>query len=299
MNTKIKNLIDEIREKVNEVENELAFLGLTSNWNKAEKKEIPSKDINKILTSDAWPEAVYDFQIVDDDSEDEKMNRAEGVIDILIQENLENKKFLDFGCGEGHMAKYASKDTIFSVGFDIIKSEKSKFDWEKEDEKFLLTTDINKVKEKAPYDIILIYDVLDHARNPEDLLNQARELLSQDGNIYLRCHPWCSRHGSHLYRKINKAFVHLVFTEKELEDMGYKTEEYNNKITAPILSYKEMIEDSKLKIKENYPEIEYQEVEDFFKNSEEIKNRILQQTSRNDFPEFQMSQCFLDYILTK
>ena len=66
------------------------------------------------------------------------MDRAEGVVDILVEESLENKKFLDFGCGEGHMAKYAAKECSLSIGYDLQKSEKSKFDWESQENNFLL-----------------------------------------------------------------------------------------------------------------------------------------------------------------
>lgn len=276
------------------------------------------EELKKLLVSSDWPESVLEFQIVDENSEQEKMDRAEGVIDILIQEDLKDKKFLDFGCGEGHMAKYASSQCQTSIGYDIAKPNDS-FVWEEKQENFLLTTDFNKVKENGPYDIILLYDVIDHAmrkeseKTPESLgngdketeiLKKASEVLSETGKIYLRCHPWCSRHGSHLYRKINKAFVHLVFYNNELGDLGYELTCGNgtngNRIVFPILSYKKIIQNSRLKI-QSEPEIERQNVEEFFKNTEIIANRIKKSVpvSEATFPDFQLSMCFLDYILTK
>jgi len=258
------------------------------------------EELKKTLVSSDWPESVLEFQIVDDNSEQEKMDRAEGVVDILIQQDLKNKKFLDFGCGEGHMAKYASTQCSASVGYDIIKSNNENFIWEEKQENFLLTTDLEKVKENGPYDVILIYDVIDHCEKASDLLIQASTFLSEKGEIYLRCHPWCSRHGGHLYRQINKAFVHLVFSKNELIEIGYKVDEsIKTKVLYPILSYKKIIETAGLKM--NEPELERQNVEDFFKNNELVSNRIKKSVplSNSEFPEFQLSLCFLDYILTK
>ena len=256
--------------------------------------------LKNLLISSDWPESVLEFQIVDRASDQEKMDRAEGVVDILIQEDLKNKKFLDFGCGEGHMAKYASQQCSTSVGYDITKPESSNFIWEEKQDNFLLTNDFEKVKENGPYDVILIYDVVDHSVNPVDILKKASEVVSDSGKIYLRGHPWCSRHGGHLYRQINKAFVHLVFTENELEQLGHKSDDtVQTKVKYPIIAYKNMIQESGLKT--NEPELERQNVEDFFKNNELISNRIKNcvPLGGREFPNFQLSICFADYILTK
>lgn len=256
-------------------------------------------ELKKILNLEEWPEAVLSFQICDENSEEEKMDRAEGVVDILIDDSLKDKKFLDFGCGEGHMVKYAStQETSLSFGYDVVKSENSKFVWEEKQGNFLLSTDIEKVKNEGPYDVIFIYDVLDHAEDPTQVLKEAKSLLAENGKVYLRCHPWCGRHGGHLYRQINKAFVHLIFTEKELERMGYKLD-FTNKVFYPIIYYNKLIKDAGFTKKD--PDIDNQSVEDFFSKNDLIKNRILNNFKTKKWeksePEFQMSQCFLDYKL--
>ena len=256
--------------------------------------------LKNLLHSTDWPEAVLEFQMVDQNSEEEKMDRAEGIIDILIQDDVSEKKFLDFGCGEGHMAKYASKYASISVGYDI-NIEKSKLTWENKEANLLLTTDFKKVEQEGPYDIIMIYDVIDHAEGePEEILIKAKSVLKDNGKIYLRTHPWSGRHGGHLYRQINKAFVHLVFTEEELDQLGYKLEEKNIKIIYPIADYEKIIRSSGLK--PNQPDIENNGVEDFFKNNNLVSNRLIKTIPVNngaEFPERQMKQCFHDYILTK
>lgn len=270
--------------------------------NYVEGSEEEFEELKRLLHSEEWPEAVSSFQIVDQQSEEEKMDRAEGVVDILITENLENKKFLDFGCGEGHMAKYASKDASFAVGYDIKRPENPTLDWENKEEKLLLTTDLEKVKQEGPYDIIMIYDVLDHVEGSDPVLNQAKILLADGGKIYLRCHPWCGRHGGHLYRQLNKAFVHVVFSDEELEKIGLKQEEKTHKIKFPILEYSKMIQAANLKIENKEPDVERQKHEDFFEKNKIVSERIKKVISAEGgkvFPAHQISQCFLDYVLVR
>ena len=266
--------------------------------------------LKNLLNSEDWPEAVLEFQIADDTSEEDKTDRAEGIVDILIEESLENKKFLDFGCGEGHAVKYTSEDCAngdptISVGYDIEKQ--GSLEWEN-DEKFLLTTDFEKVKAKGPFDVILIYDVLDHAENPAEVLNQVSSILKNNGTIYLRCHPWSGRHGGHAYRKINKAFVHLVFSEKELKNLGIEDNGHNNKVLFPIATYSRLfagVDGSQIlhgtRLSVNSPDVEDQEVEPFFKNNELVRKRILTAFEKDNWeqncPQFQMAQCFLDYVI--
>lgn len=255
--------------------------------------------LKKLLESDLWPEAVFGFQIADENSEKDKEERAEGISDILLPPQS-GKRFLDFGCGEGHIANYVSKSAKISVGYDIVKNNKSRFAWEENDEKFLLTTDFKKVEEKGPYDTILIYDVLDHVQNftPQEALAMTKSVLAKGGKIYLRTHPWTSRHGGHVYKKINKAFVHLVFTEEELKSMGVDLD-FNLKVMSPQSKYGSWIEESGLK-KSVEPEPDLQDIESFFKDNTIVKKRILNAFGVNEWgskPEWQMKQCFWDYVL--
>lgn len=251
-----------------------------------------------LLYSDEWPKAVFDFQIADDNSEKDKDERAESISDMLLP-TLEGKKFLDFGCGEGHVANHASKSADLSVGYDILQSRKSRFNWEDKEDKLLLTMDFKKMESEGPYDTILIYDVLDHAQNPKEVLSKAKSVLADGGKIYVRTHPWTSRHGGHAYRKINKAFVHLVFTQEELKSIGVDLE-YNIKSMRPMNDFNSWLEGSGLK-KFKDPEIDQQDVEPFFSQNPIVRKRILQTFGKDEWkdecPVWQMSQCFWDYVL--
>lgn len=259
-------------------------------------------DLERLLDSDDWPEAVFAAQITDENSERDKEERAEGIADILLPP-LKGKKFLDFGCGEGHVAKHVSKEASLAIGYDLVRPPKSQLKWEDPEGSLLLTTDFQRVKNSGPYDVILLYDVIDHAEGGTagEILARAGEVLADDGKVFLRCHPWCGRHGGHLYRKINKAFVHLVLNDDELTYRGVPPE-HNTRVVKPLHAYSEAIKASGL-AQESEPEVDSQEVEEFFRDTAVVRDRILKHWGvaswDNDPPAFQMSQCFVDYVLKK
>lgn len=242
-----------------------------------------------LLMSDDWPEAAPSFLICDE-NEDDKKERAEGIIDF-IEPNLEGKKILDFGCGEGHVAEYAAKASLKSIGYDLIHS--GKLEWEIENSNFLLTTDWLKVLSNGPYDLIILYDVLDHCENPVEVLQRIKSVCKSDTKIFVRCHSFMSRHGGHLYRQLNKAWLHLFFSDEELEKIGVKME-FTKKTYFPIRDQKSWIQSSGLKIIAE--DIIRTQVEDIFKGPLFV-SRLPQEFKNHEYPEWQMSQVFNDYIL--
>jgi 2-polyprenyl-3-methyl-5-hydroxy-6-metoxy-1,4-benzoquinol methylase len=248
------------------------------------------------LDNPIWPQAV-DQKLVCN-SESDKFDRAETICDFFIDGIPPNAKFLDFGCGEGHLMSVAAKNgAIKSIGYDIQKT--GSLDWESLDPNFL-TTSFDKVKESGPYDIVVLYDVLDHAEDPVEVLKQAKSVLAREGTIYVRCHPYCGRHGGHMYRQINKAYVHLILDPDELQSVGL-VQPTGQKVIYPILTYKKWISDAGLVlINEN---IIKEEIEDLFRNNLTIKSRIVRwwkdcpdENTRN-FPEWQLGMKFVDYRL--
>lgn len=91
-----------------------------------------------------------------------------------------------------------------------------------------------------PHDYILMYDVLDHcvATHPRQVLEQAKAVLAPDGAIIVRCHPWLSRHATHLGRDFNKAYAHLLFSEGELAAMGYAGRPTRRDTASPLETYR-------------------------------------------------------------
>lgn len=225
-------------------------------------------DIKEMLNSPEWPQAVSQFLICDKTSEIDKITRAEGILEVIVNANLTGKKFLDFGCGEGHCVSIASKKTATSLGYDPVKQ------WD--DSRTDLTTSWDRVIAEGPYDAILVYDVLDHAVNesgqylewwqelPAETLGRCKSVLKDTGRIYLQTHPWTSRHATHLYHTLNKAYAHWFFSEKELADMGYVGIPTRNNVGWPIPGYRDVIKGANLNI-ETY-EITTSAVEPYFWN---------------------------------
>jgi SAM-dependent methyltransferase len=96
-----------------------------------------------------------------------------------------------------------------------------------------------------PYDIIILFDVLDHARDPVSVLKECKEKLIPGGKMYVRCHPWCSRSAAHCGN--NKAYSHLVFTEKELNYLNVPYRWCNKDTIPPLEVYSEWFKSAGLK----------------------------------------------------
>jgi 2-polyprenyl-3-methyl-5-hydroxy-6-metoxy-1,4-benzoquinol methylase len=261
--------------------------------------------LKSLLASEQWPEAIDHNLICAQDSETDKISRAEGILELLVEKDLKDKKFLDFGCGEGHVAyKALSQNPVVSIGYDIAKNAM----WEKfgTQNKLILTDNIADVEQYAPFDVVLLYDVIDHVSQEDaiKLLKKVSELIEINGTIYLRAHPFCSRHATHLYQKINKAFIHLVFTSNELNDMGYESP-VNAHITHPIAQYGELFSAANLTV--SHHNILREKVESFFKKTSIVKERVRMHYKESKdklirngaFPEFQCEQQFLDYVLKR
>ena len=272
----------------------------------SESAELDTFDkLREALMSPKWPEAVNKNLVCDPTSDRDKNERGRGILELMIEEDLNGLKFADLGCGDGHCAFLAQEfGAKLSVGYDIKQYPSwTKFFEGKDPEllnKVVFTQDFDVVSNKGPYDIILLFDVLDHIdkEEPTVLLTKAASVLSDTGKIYMRTHPWTSRHATHLYHELNKAFIHLVFTEEELRQIVpySKYEEPSIKIASPISSYENMIKQAKLKIVHRR-EIQ-EKVEPFFKIPK-IAERITKNTKHDKFPEFQLGLQFIDYVIQK
>ena len=255
--------------------------------------------LRMLAKSEKWPLAVPEDLICGDD-EDHKLARAAGIVNEFIRTDLTDKKLLDFGCGEGHVPYIAANliGVKSAVGYDLVQ------EWDKIESipNLQFTSDFNVVKENGPYDVILINDVLDHNTDP-DMMKKVKSIKTETGRIYMRCHPWTSRHGTHLYKQLNRAYLHLVFTEDELYAMGLK-ETKATILLDPLETYRKMISEAGLKVL-NEDHIKHP-VEIFFTHEEAVLRRIKEKwaTSKNPslakgktFPRDILEIQFADFVL--
>ncbi len=300
INTRIAQLEEKVKDhgkQIHELKNLLEKVRL---------QKMPSEfdDLVALLKSNNWPSAIEPSLICDVSSEQDKEDRAEGILELIIDVSLENKSFLDFGCDEGHVVKRAAgQKTKACVGYDIKESPK----W-KEWKNVFFTTDWEEVKKKGPFDIILLYDVIDHIADKEnipEILTKIKGVLAPTGKIFIRCHPFVSRHGTHLYHQTNKAYAHLVFHQKELDIMDLKGL-FTRKVIHPIATYEGWFRGAGLNLS-RAASITRKSVEPFFINTPIIAKRIKERyadsfepalRSGQQFPAMQLEQQFLDYVLT-
>lgn len=243
-----------------------------------------------------FPKAADEDHIVKPDDEINLSNRAEAIASLWLEQDVANKKILDYGCGDGILgAELASRNAIVT-GYDPYVH----------DERHGLTrvNSWRSINSRGKYDIIILFDVLDHIvdEEPEEILRFCKSQLNNDGRIYIRTHPWCGRTGGHIYQQLNLAWAHLIFTEKEFSDNGIIVPKVR-KIIHPQYTYYKWINKSKFNIKKF--DTTFTDVELFFEKN--FSERIKEHWDRSQedqelflgtkFPSHPMSQQFHDIIL--
>lgn len=234
------------------------------------------KQIFSLINSDEWPEAVDPERICDLDSESDKKERAEVIIDMLP--SATDKKFLDFGCGEGHVAQQIQAK--HPMGYDIHRCSA----WNENQ-----TTDWQVILNNGPYDLILAYDVLDHCNNPVDALKKIKQAKSDKGLAFIRIHPWSSRHGGHLYHSINKAYAHLILKDEEIIELG-------GRVLSPrniSFNYRQWFKEADLRVAQSDFKNEFPE--EFFKHP--IIKKRLEEAYNGSPPTNLLHHSFVDLLI--
>lgn len=198
-----------------------------------------NSNFDELILSDFWPTEVDASAIVN--TPRRAIRRAKAIINSYGA--MKETKFLDVGCGKGHCVVEASKQGATAWGYDITEQ------WEGPPESGALTTDFNVIKEKGPYDLVALYDVIDHVLDPEKCLSMLRDICSvctANTTIRIRCHPWTSRHGGHLYLTLNKAYSHILLSDEALAKQKC---EPVRKIARPLRDYKSLFDEGGFEIK--------------------------------------------------
>jgi len=248
-----------------------------------------SKAIPHLVKTDIWPNAASDNLIVRDEQNQKREIRSKTLIRSFITEGLKGKKFLDFGAGNDVTARAAIEaGASVSVAYDKVPSKGVTTNWE-------------EVVEKGPYDVILLFDVVDHLTHPDGsilnpnpdqisaVLKEVAKVLKKDGTAYVRCHPWTSRHGTHCYMSNNKAFSHYISDTYDAIP--------TIKITTPVGTYKNSFTRAGFKIQQQKT-IE-NPLEKFF-NSEAFKSFSRHYSKANVWMFRKiMTFTFIDYKLKK
>lgn len=206
--------------------------------------------------------------------------RALGILYQFFPD-LERKRFLDFGCGDGTLVREAILHKAgYARGYDIVPT----FDWQYTPELYLHNLD-----KLEPFDCILVHDVLDHCVKTSQavVMKQIHSLCHRNTVVKIRCHPWTSRHGTHLYHQLNKAFIHLLWTQAQLT--AHVLEIPTLKVKNA--NYEQLFADSNFQIVSAMPLID--EVEEVFTTYPQVKQRLEEQ----EITQEMMQVSFIDYEL--
>lgn len=239
-------------------------------------------ELRRLLFSSTWPEATPAFAICK--TETDKLDRAAAVLDDM-NVNLTGKRFLDFGCGEGHAVVVAAERGAAATGYDP----------EKVSDNSLVTSDWDAVKLHGPYEVVLICDVLDHCDDPVAALKMVREVISPDSVVYCRCHPWTSPHGGHHYHTVNKAYAHLVFSENEQAELGMEPPPTGVRTMFPHVDNEAWFTSAGFHVV--WHEQVGVEVDRFFKTNPILSRRLSRPEYKGKFPDKQLSQEFNNYVI--
>lgn len=201
-----------------------------------------------------------------------RKNRAKPAINLVDHVvRLKNKQVLDVGCGYG-----ALSSIILKKGAHVYATEKDKYKLEVA-KRILKGKNIKftQVKnEKLPYkndffDVVFLFDVIEHIGNPKKMISECSRVLKKDGVLYVEFTPYYSVIGHHLYdysklplhilpRTIIKKFV---FSKKPKSFMSQKFywDLFTSLNKLRIRDFQNMVNKDFLKIEENfiikYPEI--------------------------------------------
>lgn len=251
---------------------------------------------------DDWPIAVDPSLIIPDDGFAEKQYRALQIVG-MITTDFAQKNVLDCGCGEGYVSHEMAATAANVVGYDI----KSDNTWDgtrwggSVPENLIFTTEKSVVSDNAPFDFILLYDVIDHLRqeDPEKFLEWLASVLKADGKILVRTHPWTSKTGGHCYRQANKAWIHLALTPDELAKAELTPEEPNLKVVRPMAAYELWFRGAGLSVADKH--VKAETIDGSFDDN--IIQRIIKTTWAGAIDATTakkiMANHFVDYVLEK
>lgn len=119
--------------------------------------------------------------------------------------NLQGKRILDIGCGNGvysiEMAKYASSVIGIDINPDAIRQALSNKESQHVDNINFYCSDVGEFEHKEKFDIITMIEVLEHIPDDKEMLLYLRRFLKDDGELILfvpnKLYPF-ETHGMHV-----------------------------------------------------------------------------------------------------
>ena len=156
--------------------------------------------------------------------------RIKYILDQISQKNVKNLDILDLGCGGGLVSESLSKLGGKVTGIDFIKNniEVAKLHSAKKNLKInYLFKDIEKIDLKKKYDIIIMFEILEHLKDWENFLSKIKHNLKKNGTIII----------STINRNILSKYLAIYFAEYILQWVPIGTHTYEKLIKPEEIEY--------------------------------------------------------------
>ncbi len=254
-------LLKEYSSKLKDMNQNIEFLNTII----SELANVPceSKPLDELIKN--WPIAIHDDFICRPGDE---LIKAESIMNFFVVDSVKDKDVLVLGDLKKELSEICIKQGAKSVNNDCL------------------------------YDMIIAYDVFDYRAIPISI-DGYKSKLKDDGKMYVRFHPWCSRTGGRLHQDLNLAWAHLVFSPQELFDIFHYT---TTKSVFPVLKPIEEYDKIVAAFKVIHKNVVREDIEDFFYRDSYIIKRICSHYDKFDgliLPVEHLSILYVDMILGK
>ena len=112
--------------------------------------------------------------------------------------NLNNRKILEIGCGNGGVIEAFAKDTSKAIGIDLRDFDRSEHATQNVS---YITADVFDLEKRSLYsdkfDLIILRDVIEHLPDKDSIFNLFNDLLSDIGHVLITFPPFYSPFGAH------------------------------------------------------------------------------------------------------
>ena len=165
--------------------------------------------------ADEWWEKNGKFKIL----HDIQPIRIKFILDTLKRAKLNKIKILDIGCGGGLISENLTKLGAQVTGIDFVESniDAAKVHANKNNLKInYLVKDLERDKIQNKYDVIIIFEVLEHLNNWESFLLKIKKNLKKNGILII----------STINRNLLSKFLSIDIAENLLKWVPAKTHDY-------------------------------------------------------------------------
>ena len=146
-----------------------------------------------------------------------RRKRAFAFVDKISNRiSLINKRALDIGCGYGALSSVllekGARVWAIEIDADKLKFAQNKLTGNNNFNSNLVENEILPYANHF-FDIVVIFDVIEHVKNPAKMIQEASRVLKSGGYLYIELTPYYSITGHHLY-DFAKWPIHLLPKEE-------------------------------------------------------------------------------------